>query len=181
MSEPKTSGKMHVVADKAVEMFRLKDSAGQLIEFEYLSCRQILADPANRDGLWLNHTRIHELIFMIITSGFSLAKCLVGIVVEIEGDQLDPIMTHNISMTQGNPMLPEVDMKQKNYYSCVHTNHFAMICRCFIYKVPTTEANLNLGITDSDGKLSLEHLKHVSPEFYNYVHHAGPQGHQTAE
>ena len=80
------------------------------------------------------------------------------------------VLKHNVDMTRGRDQLAQVNHQDGDpLYTCIHTNHFVHICRCFLQRVKTTEANIKLGIADSEGRLSMALLKNVSPMFHDYI------------
>jgi hypothetical protein len=155
--------KLHQIAESAIVKFRVSSNTYTV------DPRHCLVDPVNRDGSWLNSNRVHELLTQIITAGFSMRKLSAGIVCDIGPCRLAQVLAHNKAMTEGDEKLPDVQASDPAFYTVLHTNHFVMICRCFYYRAKTTEANIKLGLTDGEGKLSLEALERVDKEFFDYL------------
>ena len=78
-------------------------------------------------------------------------------------------MEHNKKIVQGDSLLPPLAEGETPFFSVLHTNHFTMICRCFIYRWTTTKEVRELGVTDADGRLSLTRLHDVDPAFARYI------------
>ena len=122
----------------------------------------------------MNGDRVHSLLNSIMKVGFSERKAEVGIVMDIAPERRAEVLEHNRRICVGDGVLPAVD-EENALFTVLHTNHFTMIARCFLYKARTTAANEGLGITTPDGRLSLEMLEHADIGFYNYI----KQGHRA--
>ena len=109
------------------------------------------------------------LLNSIIKAGFSEDKASVGIVVDVTDKRKEFVLSHNRTVTHGDDLLPDVSNSNEALFTVLHTNHFTMICRCFVFGWKTTVANQKLGITCPQGKLSLPHLAQVEPAFAKYI------------
>ena len=133
-----------------------------------VSPRHLLVDPLNRKKGWLNSTRVHELLFKVLSGGFSLLKNQVGISIDIPSGHLQDVVDHNTNMTKGDERFPASCTSDTPLYSVIHTNHFVMSCRCFLYRTKTIEPVQKLGVCDKDGRLSMAELEKVNKKMYDY-------------
>jgi hypothetical protein len=78
-------------------------------------------------------------------------------------------------MCNDDEMLPRV-VREECLTTALHTNHFVMIGRCFCARTKTTKANEELGLTDEDGRLSMDRLMAVDATFHDYL----LRGHKVA-
>ena len=157
---------LHEIAQTAIMEFAV-DPIEQPCRVQVVS---ILPDPENRDGKWMVSKDVMDLIFKILNLKFSIFINEVGIIVQVLPARSNKIIRHYSNMTQGDPMmppyLPDVDPVM---YTSLHTSHFICACRCFWYGAQDSEAVKAKGVCDQDGRLSMERLKVVSPQWHAYI------------
>ena len=162
MAQAEQNRRLNVVADEALRTYRIgKDP----VRVDVRSC---LVDPLNRNQTLMSGARVHNLLRSILQAGFSEQKAQVGIVLDISPERRPEVLAHNKKVCAGDPLLPNVE-EDTALYTVLHTNHFTMIARCFVYQCRTIPENMKLGITSPEGRLSLSLLEHVDQAFYNYV------------
>lgn len=160
--------RLNNIADEALRTWRV---GAEPIRVDVRSC---LIDPLNRQQTLMSGDRVHRLLRSIMQAGFSELKAHVGIVMDISGERREDVVKHNQRVVAGDRLLPEFEADSA-LFTVLHTNHFTMICRCFVLGSPTTPANQGLGITTPDGNLSMSMLQQSDPAFYNYI----KQGHKV--
>ena len=111
---------------------------------------------------------MHRLLRSIMQAGFSELKAQVGIVMDISGERREDVVKHTQRVVAGDRLLPEFEADSARF-TVLRTNHFAMLCRCFVLGSPNTPANQGLGITTPDENLSMSMLQQSDPAFYNYI------------
>ena len=151
------------IAAEAIRTFQVTDVPVRL------DPRLCAVDPYNRDGTLISGKQVHELLWKILKAGFSFLKCVIGFVVDLPSNRLPAVLKHNNLITRGDDLLPDVPEVEIPKFTVLHTNHFVMIHRCFVYKTQTTEKVRKLGITTPDGRLSLALLEGVDKEFHDYL------------
>ena len=165
-----TELKLNKVAEDAIQKFSVA------AEPQRVDVRSCLIDPLNRHGIPMSGVRVHRLLRDILKAGFTLKKAQVGVVVDITPQRLEEVVEHNKKILQGDSLLPPLAEGETPFFSVLHTNHFTMICRCFIYRWTTTKEVRELGVTDADKRLSLTRLHAVDPAFARYI----TEGHRAA-
>ena len=165
-----TELKLNKVAEDAIQKFSVA------AEPQRVDVRSCLIDPLNRHGIPMSGVRVHRLLRDILKAGFTLEKAQVGVVVDITPQRLEEVVEHNKKILQGDSLLPPLAEGETPFFSVLHTNHFTMICRCFIYRWTTTKEVRELGVTDADKRLSLTRLHAVDPAFARYI----TEGHRAA-
>ena len=165
-----TELKLNKVAEDAIQKFSVA------AEPQRVDVRSCLIDPLNRHGIPMSGVRVHRLLRDILKAGFTLKKAQVGVVVDITPQRLEEVVEHNKKILQGDSLLPPLAEGETPFFSVLHTNHFTMICRCFIYRWTTTKEVRELGVTDADQRLSLTRLHAVDPAFARYI----TEGHRAA-
>ena len=154
---------LNAISDEAIRKFQVTDVPIRL------DPRLCAIDPYNRDETLMSGKKVHELLWKIMRSGFSLFKVSVGFVVDLPAYRLEAVRTHNKAISSGDPLLADIPDEEVPVFTVIHTNHFVQIHRCFVFQTPTIAKNQELGITTPDGRLSLHLLAQRSPAFHDYL------------
>ena len=97
---------------------------------QVLTPEQVMVHPANRDGLGLSITDVHELVEDIVETGFSDSKCQ-GIAVDVGIRHADTIAFNRKLAEASHGMLPEPDERTARYASLAGS-HTAAGMRCVL-------------------------------------------------